>query len=354
MRRETRILKEKALASFTNSVTTFNSPQASEIRTTVVLLSTQHSFEMLLKSALFQQRVDVFDRDADMSFGFDKCVNLCIEKLKVSDQEAGFLRMLAKLRDAEQHWYGVVSEGILYTCMRASVTLFDELLQRAFSETLAQHLPDRILPISTYPPKHIQTLIDEEFRQIQVLLQPGKRHGAEARGRIRTLLALQALEIEEFRISERDIDKIERGVRKGDDRAELLPNLSTVGTEVSGEGINVTVHFTKTQGAPVRWAGEDDLAAAVRTEDPWKKFHWTRGKLAKKVKLGTNYAAALRWKLGIDEDESCHMRRFYNRTQIDGYSDNALRKMKEAIAEPGFDIRAIYQEYRRRNSVEGV
>ncbi|MBY8885006.1 hypothetical protein K7472_09130 [Streptomyces sp. PTM05] len=314
-------------------------------------MSTQHAFEMLLKSALVQQRVDVFDRDADMSFGFDKCVNLCTERLQVSTQEAGFLRMLAKLRDAEQHWYGVVSEGILYTCMRAAVTLFDELLRRAFSESLAKHLPDRILPISTYPPKHIQALIDEEFRQVQELLRPGKRHGAEARGRIRTLLAIQALEIEEFRISERDIDKFEQGVRKGEGRADLLPNLSTVGTEVSGEGINVTVHFTKTQGAPVRWAGGDDAAAAVKVEDLWNKFHWTRGKLAAKLGLSTGYAAALRWKLGIDDDESCHMHRFHNRTRIDGYSDNAFRKMKEVMTAPGFDIRAIYQEYRFRNSI---
>ncbi|MBB1243133.1 hypothetical protein GL263_06065 [Streptomyces durbertensis] len=349
LRRESRILKDKALASLTNAVTAFNSPQASASRTTVTLMSAQHCFEMLLKGALVQRKVDIFDRNADMSFGFDKCINLCAEKLGVSEQEAGYLRMIAKLRDAEQHWYGVVSEGILYTCMRAAVTLFDELLQRAFGESLAKHLPDRVLPVSTLPPKHIQTLIDEEFTQVRELLQPGKRHGAEARGRIRTLLALQALEVDDLQISERDIDRVEGGIKRGVEPAELIPNLSTIGTEVTGEGINVTVHFTKRGGAPVRWAGGDEAAAAVRTEDPWKKYHWTRGKLGEKLKLSTGHAAALRWHLKIDEDESCHIQRFHNKTRIDGYSDNAFNKMRDAMKEPGFDIRVIYQEYVRRN-----
>ncbi|WP_374547065.1 DUF3644 domain-containing protein [Streptomyces sp. DH7] len=348
LRRESRILKEKALASLSNAVTAFNSPQASASRTTVSLMSTQHSFEMLLKGALVQLKVDVFDRDADMSFGFDKCVNLCKEKLGISEQEAGYLRMLAKLRDAEQHWYGVVSEGILYTCMRAAVTLFDELLMRAFGDPLAKHFPDRILPVSTHPPKHIQTLMDEEFTQVRELLQPGKRLGAEARGRIRTLLALQALEVDDLRISERDIDRVESGIKRGDKLATLIPNLATIGTEVTGEGINVTVHFTKHDGAPVRWAKEDEAAAAVKTEDPWKKYHWTKGRLAEKLNLSTGYAAALRWHLKIDEDDSCHIQRFHNRTQIDGYSDNALKKMRDAMKEPGFEVRKIYKEYRLR------
>ncbi|MFD7080309.1 DUF3644 domain-containing protein [Streptomyces sp. NPDC059918] len=350
LRRESRILKEKALASLTNAVIAFNSPQVAESRTTVVLMSTQHSFEMLLKSALVQQKVDVFDRDADMSFGFDKCVNLCREKLSLSDQEAGHLRLITKLRDAEQHWYGVVSEGILYTCMRAAITLFDELLQRAFGELLAQHLPDRILPISTYPPKHIQTLIDEEFRQVKELLQPGRRYGAEARGRIRTLLALQSLEVAELRISERDIDRVEQGIKRGDGSATLIPNLSTIGTEVNGEGINVTVHFTKKDGAPVRWAGPDEVAAAVKSEDKWVKYHWTRGGLAKKLNLSTPHAAALRWRLEIDGDESCHIQGSHNSTQLHGYSDNAYRKMRDAMNEPGFDIREAYRLYQLRKS----
>lgn len=348
LRRESRILKSKALASFSHAVAAFNAPQPNGGRVTIVLMSTQHAFEMLLKAALVQQRVEVFDHQDQTSIGFEKCVNLSSEKLRVSPEEAGTLRAICALRDAEQHWYCVVSEGILYTHMRAAVTLFDELLQRAFNERLANHLPERVLPISTQPPRDLQTLIDEEYSQIRQLLQPGKRHGAEARGRIRTLVGLQAHAVEDLRVSERDVDRAERGIRGGTARQELLPNLATVGTEVSGQGINVTVHFTKTAGAPVRWAAEGEAAAAVKTEDLWKKYHWSRSKLADKLGLSWPHAAALRWKLGIDADDDYHKQWTRGKTVIDGYSDNAYRRMKRALETPDFSSDAIYQEYLKR------
>ena len=54
------------------------------------------------------------------------------------------------LRDDEQHWFNDVSEGLLYLHARAAVTLFDELLFRAFKERLADHLPTRVLPVSCW------------------------------------------------------------------------------------------------------------------------------------------------------------------------------------------------------------
>jgi len=85
------------------------------------------------------------------------------------------------------------------------VTLFDELLSEIFNETLADHLPSRMLPISTMPPGGIELLIDREFNAIKELLRPNRRHRSEARGKIRTLLAMEAHSGEDVEVSERDV-----------------------------------------------------------------------------------------------------------------------------------------------------
>jgi hypothetical protein len=87
--------------------------------------------------------------------------------------------------------------------------MFDDLLARAFKVRLVDHLPVRVLPISAEPPRDIQLLIDEEYSQIPTLLMPGNRRRAEARGRIRVLLAMEAHVEEGTAVSKKDVDRIE-------------------------------------------------------------------------------------------------------------------------------------------------
>lgn len=96
------------------------------------------------------------------------------------------------LRDDEQHWFNEVDEGLLYLHNRAAVTLFDDLLSRAFGERLAEHLPHRVLPVGVEPPQDFQTLVDREYARIRELLKPGRRARTQARGRLRALLAMEA------------------------------------------------------------------------------------------------------------------------------------------------------------------
>lgn len=76
LKQEARVLRRKALSSLTVATTAFNSPH-DEGRVTQVLLSLQHAFEMLLKAALVQQGVAVFDKKLGRSLGFEACINLC-------------------------------------------------------------------------------------------------------------------------------------------------------------------------------------------------------------------------------------------------------------------------------------
>ena len=140
MRRESRLLKEKAIASLRRATQAFNSLDDNG-RAGTVLLHAQHSFEMLLKAALSEKRVMIFDRNTGRSIGFEKCVNLATEKFGLVPSEAGTLRAIDAMRDDEQHYLGCDDEGLLYVHLRAAVTLFDDLLCSPWRHTSLRRCP---------------------------------------------------------------------------------------------------------------------------------------------------------------------------------------------------------------------
>lgn len=242
------------------------------------------------------------------------------------------------MRDDEQHWFNEVSEQLLYVHARAAITLFDELLQRVFGEHLADHLPGRVLPISTDPPKDLEILIDEEYSQIAELLKPGRRARHEARARIRTLLAMEAHVEPDSQVSTKDVDRVERGIKAGEKRAEVFPRLGDVTTTVEGTGATVQVHITKKDGAPVRYVADESVpAAAIREVDLNRKFYLSATDLAREVGLTPPKSTALRRHLGIDDDTKVHYVFEMGTQKHHRYSDGALKRMRDALAELDFD-----------------
>jgi hypothetical protein len=336
LRREARTLKVKAVCSLRRAVTAFNSCD-DDGRATCILLHMQHAAEMLLKAILVQKRVKVFDPNKQTSIGFEKCVNLAMQHAKLTAEEAGLLRAIDAFRDAEQHWLIVVPEEILYLHARGFVTTFDDLLKRTLGDALADHLPTRVLPISTQTPVGFDLLVDREFNQVRELLQPGKRQRDEARGRIRTLLAMESHVVEGVDISEADIDRVEKAIRSGKNWGDVFPRLTGLDTKISGGGVTVSVHFTKkaSEGVPVRLVAADDPteAAAVREVDLQKRFHLTATQLAKKLNLTQPKSHALRKTLGIDVDPQCMHTFTFGKTKHPRFSDNAFTRMRSAVGE---------------------
>jgi hypothetical protein len=352
LRRDAKTLKAKSLASLRRGVTAFNSYEE-DGRVTTVLLHLQHASEMLLKAALFQKKLRVFDKNTDKAIGFQKCINLARNHCGVTDEEAGVLRAICSLRDATQHWMVFVSEAFLYLHTRALVTVLDDLLKRVFDDDLASHLPLRVLPISTTPGGDIDLLIDREYTQIAELLAPGRRARDEARGRIRTLLAMESHVVDEVEVSERDINRVERAVKAGKPITEVFPRLTSLGTRTEGEGLQVKVHFTKKGGAPVRFVSGDDPeeAGAVREIDLRRRFHMGANDLANKLGLTPPRSAALRAHVRIDEDpQSCHVIEI-GKSKFPRYSDNAMRKMRNALVE--VDMDEVWEAYRARTGFGG-
>lgn len=332
------------------ALTAFNSPY-DDGRPTVVLLHLQHAFEMLLKAALVQGGVKVFDKESGRSISFETALNQCsqLKGLKVTRDEAGTLRTIDALRDDEQHWFNNVSEGLLYLHSRAAVTLFDELLFRAFKQRLADHLPNRVLPVSTEAPQDILVLIDSEYTNVAELLKPGRRARDEARAKIRTLLALEAHVSEDARVSETDVNRVEKGIKVGKLRQQVFPKLSGLAADISGEGLTVTVKIVKQPEAlPVRLVREGqggDVvdAAAIREVDLQKKFHWSPFDLADKLGITRPRATALREHLGIDDDSDCLYTFEFGSQKHPRYSDNALTRMREAVTNEDMD--AIWKSH---------
>lgn len=339
LRRETRTLRDKALASLRRGLTAFNSFDE-DGRVTAVLLHLQHACEMLLKAMLVQKRISVFDKEISKSIGFDRCLGLAQAQCGITSAEAGVMRAVDAMRNSEQHWILVVDENLLYMHVRALVTVIDDVLERLFEARLAEHLPVRVLPVSTTPMADISLLIDREFTQIRELLKPGRRAREDGRGRIRTLLAMESHVVDDVAVTERDIDRVERAIRRGEELAKVFPRLLTVETlATTGHGFDVKVHFTKKEGAPVRFISGDDPteAAAVREVDLQKKYHLSAKELATKVKLTPPKAKAVRDHLKIDSDPDCVHVFEFGTQRHPRYSDNAFAKMRDCLKNESVD-----------------
>ncbi len=344
--RDARILEQKSIASLRSAILNFNSFD-DEGRVTTVLLHSQHSVEMLLKAVLCQNHENVFDKKTGRSIGFEKCLGICQTKFGLLDSEAGIFRAIDALRDEAQHWFVVVSEDLLYLQIRALITAFNNFQLRTLELSLMEQLPSRVLPISTKPPEDLDVIIDREYSYIADLLKPGKRQRDEARARIRSLLAMEAITEDGVEISKRDVDRIEKAIKANNDIIQVFPRLRNLGVTSTGDLPTLTVHFSKKAGPPVQFVQADDPdgAAAIREVDLQKKFYLTATDLAKSLNLTIPKSHALRKQLDIDSDRTCKHVFEFGKTKMFGFSDNAKLKMKEAMKN-GIDLDAVWKANR--------
>ena len=132
--------------------------------TTKTLLHLQHACEMLLKACLVQRQVKHRDPQKGHSVGFKKCSTPPESTVEFNETQAGVFRAVDSLRDGEQHWLIMVPEDVLFLHARGLVTAIDEVLAREFGEKLADHLPTRVLPVSTMPEAQFDVLVDRECK----------------------------------------------------------------------------------------------------------------------------------------------------------------------------------------------
>ena len=147
MKREAKLLLEKACDGLILSIELFNRPH-DRGRISGTLIQLGHGFEMLMKAAILHRGGKIREMNSN-TIGFDACVGRSLSDGKIrylGDEQALALRTINSLRNAAQHHLLDISEGQLYIHVQSGVTLFRDIVKSVFDLELASHLPTRVLP----------------------------------------------------------------------------------------------------------------------------------------------------------------------------------------------------------------
>ena len=342
-------LKNRAINSLVLGIELFNRPH-DQGRSESVLILLHHAFEMLLKAIIKDRTGTVHAKGEKYSFGFDKCLEVAQNGIKViTADERATLSILDAHRDTAVHYYQDISEDLLYLQAQAAVTLFDDLLSRVFKERLADCIPERVLPVSSRPPKDLKVLIDSELSQVDELLQAGSRRGIQAAARLRPILALATATREDAeRVTEGELRKAINRRRQGDEWSIILPEIAQLKLDTQGEGIPIYLRIKKDADLAFRVAkdGEPAVGTLVKQEvNIWDKYNLGRDDLAKKLGLSGPKTSALLLELGIQDDQDYFKVLRRKSSTFKGYSKAALDRLQSAINN-GVDVEGVWEKQR--------
>lgn len=262
-------------------------------------------------------------------------------KLLTSDEKAT-LSILDAQRDQAAHYYIDISEDVLYGHAQSGVTLFDTLLQKSFSKRLADFLPSRVLPVSTRPPRDLSVLLNSELAEVDRLLATGRRQGAQAAAKLRTILAFAsgAMQEDGNRVSKTEIDAAIAKRRKRQDWKVILTEIAQLTLSTDGTGIPISMKIAKDATLVFKIAKPGDTVegTVLKQEiDPWTVFNLGRDELAKKLGLTPPKTHALIFELNFQDHGECYRELRRKSQTFKGYSQKALNRLREALKTADMD-----------------
>ena len=350
-KRDVAELKKRAINSLVLGIELFNRPHENG-RPEGTLILLHHGFEMILKAVIKDKTGTVHTKGEQYSYGFDKCLEVAQNEVRlISSDDRRTLSILDAYRDTAIHYYQEISENFLYIQAQAAVTLFDNLLKNAFKERLGDLIPERVLPISTQPPKDLQVLLDSELSQIDGLLKPGSRKGIQATARLRSIMALATASRDEAeRVTEAELRRAVSRRRKGEDWKVILPEVAQLKLDTQGESMPFYLRISKDAEMAVRVVKDGELADGTLIKQEvniWDKYNLGRDDLAKKLGLTGPRTSALIVELNIQEDDECF--KFLRRKSVkfNAYSKKALDRLRQALKN-GLDVEVVWQKHRHR------
>lgn len=311
----------------------------------------QHAFEMLLKAAILQRTGSIHEREQRYTYGFDRCLIIAEQQLKIISRDGrSTLSILDAQRDQAAHFYVNMSEDMLYVHAQSGVTLFAEILKEAFGIRLAERLPGRILPVSTRPPRDLVALFSSELAEVDKLLSGGKRQGATAAAKLRSILAFTVGARDGAqRVSEADNAHAMAKRRKRAEWEVILPEIAQLQLTTDGGGIPITMRISKDASVAVRVAkpGEEVPGTVVKQHiDPWDVYTMSRDDLAGKLGLTGPRTHALIYELRIQDDPDCY-KELRKKSQVyKGYSKKALDALR--TGRDTLDMVVIWQRHRNK------
>ncbi len=351
MKREAKILLQKAIDSLVLAIELFNRPH-DRGRVTGTLILLDHAFEMLMKAAILHRGGRIREKRAKETIGFDACVRRSLSDGKIkylTEEQALVLQTINGLRDAAQHHLLDISEGQLYIHVQSGVTLFRDLLRNVFGRDLARYLPERVLPISTSPPTSLVTLFDSEVEKIRELLKPGRRRQVEALARLRPLAILDAtIRGEKGQPSDSDLKQIGKEFLQGRSWADVFQGVAAVEIRADGTGPTLSLRLTKKEGIPIQLVPEGTPGAsvvAVKRVNELDFYSLGAKQLAEKLGLTIPKVVAIVDYLNLRSDRECY-KEFRIGSQLHKrYSPNAIEKIEKALDDESAD--EIWRKQRR-------
>ncbi|MCX7819353.1 MAG: hypothetical protein N2652_09135 [Kiritimatiellae bacterium] len=339
MKREAKLLLEKATDSLVLAIELFNRPyDRGRVSGTLILMD--HAFEMLMKAAILHRGGRIREKRAKETIGFDTCVRRSLSDGKIkylTAEQALVLQAINGLRDAAQHHLLDISEGQLYIHVQSGVTLFRDLLKSVFDKDLASCLPKRVLPVSISPPTDLATLFDSEIEEVKKLLQPGRRRRIEAVARLRPLWILDAtIRGEKSQPSESDLRRIGREIVNGRAWVDLFQGATAVEIAAVGTGPSLSLRLSKKEGIPILLVPEGTPGAsvvAVKRVNELDYYNLGAKQLAEHLGLTTPKTIAVVDYLGLRNDSECYKEIKIGKATFKRYSQNAIQRIREALKE---------------------
>jgi hypothetical protein len=348
VKREARVLLEKSIDSLLLSIEHFNRPW-DRGREEAVLILLDRSFELMLKAAIVHKGGRIREPRAKETIGFDKCVRKCLTDNDVkclTEDQALTIQVINSLRDAAQHYLLDISEQQLYMYAQAGSTLFGALLENVFDEKLSAYLPERVLPISTSPPRDLHALMGLELDEIRSLVKPKSRKMLLALAKVRAIATIEAsLRGERSQPSEGDLRKLLRDVQENKPWQELFPGVASLQLDTTGTGLSVTLRLTKKEGEAVQLVPEGTPGAtvvAVKRVDELSYYSLKLSDLAEKIGISAPKTLAVIQELGIQDNPEYFKPFKIGTAHFKRYSPKALDLLIKEL--PGLDIQKVWMK----------
>lgn len=355
MKKEARLLLGRAYDALLLSVELFNRPN-DRGRINGVLIILNHSFEMLLKSSILAKGGRIRDPKEKYTIGFDACVRKGVSDASIkflSDENALTLQAINGLRDAAQHHLLDITETQLYVHVQSGVTLFRDLLRSVFDQELADHLPARVLPVSTIAPQDIITLFDHEIEEIRKLLSPGKRMRVEAVARLRALAILDTtIKGEKGQPSSAELSKACKRLQDGEELATIFPGVAAINFVTDGTGPSISLRISKKEGMETILVKEGTPGAsvvAVKTTDSTSFFSMNAKTLGQKLGLNLYQTRKAIEYLELKNNKDCYKEFKMGASRHMQYSPIALQFLREALENEPIEIIVEKMKLRKKS-----
>lgn len=356
MKKEVKLLKQKAINSLIISIEHFNSPHdIGRVESSLILMD--HAFEMLLKSAILHRGGSIREKGSSQTILFDECLRRGLSTGKIKfliNEDVIGIQTNNTLRDAAQHHLLAISEQHLYIQMQLGLSLFRKIYKEVFNEEIYHLIPKRVLPLSSQPPVDINILYKNEVAEIKVLLQPGKRKNTEAIAKLRSLAITEgSIQGEKIQPTDKELSKYSNAIKNGQNWESIFPGVASIQFTSSGYGQSLDLQFSK-KGIPINVVPEGTPGAAVvgiRKINELDFYNLPVTKLAQKFNISEPKMRAIILLNNIKDDRDCYKEFKIGSQLFKRYSQRAIEKIKDIISQKGFSLKKAWLEARGKHLV---